>query len=97
MASYHPFLIGCDDFTRLCRAWYWFLVDSNPEHPDYWRSQIEQAELDFLDTLPPVPPHAPDHVKASRQTARRDLVRNAMLTAFRTADMRPHRGKVFIP
>jgi len=82
----HPFLESAPDaFSALSRAWYWSVVDSNFSHSNYWRVQIVDTERRFLASL---------HPKATDDT-RRQLLCNAMTTAFSWAD-RAKRRPVYV-
>lgn len=45
----HPYIASATSpFLRLVRAYYWFVMDMDFRHADYWRSQIRQIETDML-------------------------------------------------
>lgn len=92
--AFHPLIASAPDaFTRLARAWYWYITDTDHRHARHWRDQITRAESE-LRAAHPIPAAAPASVQQSRRATIDALVTNAMLQAWATADKRPFRGSV---
>ncbi|MCV2216864.1 hypothetical protein [Thauera sp. Sel9] len=88
----HPYLASTDcAFTRLVRANYWLIADTDFRNAQYWRDQVALCEQQYVAQSIGAA-NIPQDVKERRQRLVREQVGVAMRTGYEAASKRWHKG-----
>ena len=84
----HPYLSAvADPFTRLARACFWQAADPDWRHSAYWRDQVEQCRVQFIESFRPQASWPADALER-RQRLHREQVAVAFRTGYELANKR---------
>lgn len=93
----HPYLaLTPDPFTRLYRAWFWFVADMDFRHAPYWREQIRLCEEGVL-SQHLGSQNMPADVRERREVLVKQQLGIAMREGMAAGTRRTHRGGVDMP